>query len=95
MSLVSEFRANGEVGRQSDHDIATCVCGGRLASLEHGEEFMKEGMAEVFLSEHYGYGASLKVFDVFVAGFPGAVEYFSVRGNFESMLQSKPIEPES
>ena len=96
MSLVGQFRANGEVWRHSDDDVAEFVGGGRLASLKHGEEFMEERIAEVFLSECGGNTAGfLDVFDVFVASSAGAVEYFPVRGNLKSMLQSKSIKPKS
>jgi len=67
-----------------------------LASLKHGEEFMEERLAEVFLSECGGDTAGfLDVFDVFVASSAGAVEYFPIRGNLKSMLQSKSIKPKS
>jgi hypothetical protein len=96
MSLIGQFRANGEVWRHSDGDVAKFVGSGGLASLKHGEEFMEERLAEVFLSECGGDTAGfLNVFDVFVASSAGAVEYFPIRGNLKSMLQSKSIKPKS
>ena len=96
MSLVGQFRTDREVWRHSDYDVAEFVGGGRFASLKHGEEFMEERIAEVFLSKCRGDAAGfLDVFDVFVASSSGAVEYFPIRGNLKSMLQSKSIKPKS
>lgn len=35
------------------------------------------------------------MFDILVAGSPGAIENLSLRGDLESMLEGKSIEPKS